>query len=226
MGCGLSEQQILALIAGAGATAFANPSGLIGLSPVNGVAATALRSDGHSAIDQGIVPTWTGMHSFAFKQSRHKIGNSAGFGLGLVSMGTSGSINGIASTGAGVSPFSTFNFPASAFDQVGRRARFSFWGNSNNDGTSTTSLELILDGTQIFYFQSNFGGNTWKLETEFFRINATEVEGVTTLIAANIVNVSRYRSTYNFANATTLQLNGDGPLDAITWFGQTANYQQ
>lgn len=46
------------------ATINANPSGLIGMSAVNGAAATPLRSDGLHAIDPAIVPTWTGLHTF------------------------------------------------------------------------------------------------------------------------------------------------------------------
>lgn len=46
------------------ATINANPSGLIGMSAVNGTAATPLRSDGRHAIDPAIVPTWTGLHTF------------------------------------------------------------------------------------------------------------------------------------------------------------------
>jgi len=49
---------------GGGFTGLASPSGLIGLTPINGSATTGLRSDGRHAIDQGITPTWTGMHIF------------------------------------------------------------------------------------------------------------------------------------------------------------------
>ena len=42
----------------------ANPSASVGLSAVNGVALTFLRSDGAPALSQSIVPTWTGLHSF------------------------------------------------------------------------------------------------------------------------------------------------------------------
>ena len=42
----------------------ANPSGTIGLSAVNGVATTFLRSDGAPALSQSITPTWTGLHTF------------------------------------------------------------------------------------------------------------------------------------------------------------------
>lgn len=41
---------------------FANPSGLIGLTAVNGVATTATRSDATHALDQSIAPTWTSNH--------------------------------------------------------------------------------------------------------------------------------------------------------------------
>ena len=41
-----------------------NPGASIGLSPVNGIASTALRSDAAPALSQAIVPTWTGVHSF------------------------------------------------------------------------------------------------------------------------------------------------------------------
>lgn len=41
---------------------FANPTGSIGLSAVNGSATTMTRSDATHALDQGIVPTWTGAH--------------------------------------------------------------------------------------------------------------------------------------------------------------------
>ncbi len=48
-----------------GGSSGANPSASVGLSAVNGVATTFLRSDGAPALDQGIVPTWTGAHAFS-----------------------------------------------------------------------------------------------------------------------------------------------------------------
>lgn len=44
--------------------AGANPTASVGLSAVNGVATTFLRSDGAPALDQSIAPTWTGIHTF------------------------------------------------------------------------------------------------------------------------------------------------------------------
>lgn len=41
-----------------------NPSANIGLSAVNGVASTYMRSDAAPALSQAITPTWTGLHKF------------------------------------------------------------------------------------------------------------------------------------------------------------------
>lgn len=43
----------------------ANPTGSVGLTAVNGSAGTYMRSDGAPALNVGIVPTWTGIHTFS-----------------------------------------------------------------------------------------------------------------------------------------------------------------
>lgn len=43
----------------------ADPAGSIGLTAVNGVAGTFMRSDGAPALNQGISPTWTGPHTYS-----------------------------------------------------------------------------------------------------------------------------------------------------------------
>ena len=48
----------------AGSASGANPSASVGLTAVNGSAATFLRSDGAPALSVSIVPTWTGIHTF------------------------------------------------------------------------------------------------------------------------------------------------------------------
>jgi hypothetical protein len=48
-----------------GVPTVANPIGTIGLTAVNGVATTAMRSDAAPVLSQSIVPTWTGVHTFA-----------------------------------------------------------------------------------------------------------------------------------------------------------------
>lgn len=46
-------------------SAGANPTASVGLTAVNGVASTFLRSDGAPALSQSISPTWTGTHTFS-----------------------------------------------------------------------------------------------------------------------------------------------------------------
>lgn len=43
----------------------ANPTAVVGLTAVNGSAATFMRSDAAPALDQGIAPTWTATHTFS-----------------------------------------------------------------------------------------------------------------------------------------------------------------
>lgn len=49
--------------------AGANPTASVGLSAVNGSAATFLRSDGAPALSQAIAPAWTGQHTFSEARS-------------------------------------------------------------------------------------------------------------------------------------------------------------
>lgn len=45
----------------------ADPTASVGLTPVTGAALTLIRSDGAPQLDQGIIPSWTGIHDFAVK---------------------------------------------------------------------------------------------------------------------------------------------------------------
>jgi hypothetical protein len=47
-----------------GGAAGANPTGTVGLTTVNGVAGTYMRSDAAPPLSQAIAPTWTGAHTF------------------------------------------------------------------------------------------------------------------------------------------------------------------
>jgi len=61
-----------------GAT-YANPTATIGLTAVNGSLTTAMRSDAAPALSQAIVPTWTGLHTFALTNSASS--GTANYGL-------------------------------------------------------------------------------------------------------------------------------------------------
>lgn len=70
-----------------GTTVGANPTGTIGLSAVNGVATTFLRSDGAPALSQAITPTWTGAHTFSNASTAITVANSAATAVNSVSIG-------------------------------------------------------------------------------------------------------------------------------------------
>lgn len=53
----------VAVVTGTAVT-FANPSGSVGLTAVNGSATTAMRSDAAPALSQSITPSWTGLHTY------------------------------------------------------------------------------------------------------------------------------------------------------------------
>lgn len=50
---------------GGGGSSAGNPTALVGLTAINGVASTLMRSDGAPALNQAISPTWTGTHIFS-----------------------------------------------------------------------------------------------------------------------------------------------------------------
>lgn len=52
------------------AGSVANPTATIGLSAVNGVATSSIRSDGAPALSQAIAPTWTAKHTFSASASQ------------------------------------------------------------------------------------------------------------------------------------------------------------
>lgn len=55
----------LTINAAGGGTGSAAPTAKVGLTVVNGSASTWMRSDAAPPIDQAIIPTWTGLHTFS-----------------------------------------------------------------------------------------------------------------------------------------------------------------
>lgn len=92
----------------------ANPAASAGLSAVNGVATTFMRSDAAPALSQAIVPTWSGVHTFTLAPVfTAQAGTRTALGLGTaatVATGTSGAtiplLNG-ANTFSGATIFSS-----------------------------------------------------------------------------------------------------------------------
>lgn len=96
----------------------ANPTASVGLSAVNGVATTFLRSDGAPPLSQTIAPTWTGVHTFT-----------------------------PAARSSGIAPYLTVNAPAdTALTASTEAIGVSFVGASRQHATGalTTQREIVF----------------------------------------------------------------------------------
>jgi hypothetical protein len=101
----------------AGGASAANPTASVGLTAVNGVASTFLRSDGAPALSQSIAPTWTGVHLFNGNTSVASLGTTgvsignttaAAGGAGVQYINSGGATNG--KSWLGYASTSSFNF--------------------------------------------------------------------------------------------------------------------
>jgi endosialidase-like protein len=142
----------------------ANPTALVGLSPVNGVATTLLRSDGAPALDQSIVPTWTGTHTFS------NATYSALFTGGNVGIGQSTPVaplhigsNSATTTGPGVllsRPFTSASVGGHGFiDDTAVNLGFAGSGYNAYDAPFTTTGTQTYDHSVSFQSRHVYGSS-------------------------------------------------------------------
>lgn len=180
----------------------ANPTASVGLSAVNGVATTFMRSDGAPALSQSISPTWTGNHTFAPSS-----GNT------LFSAG---------SVGIGVSPSETLHVVNESDTQIRVGTPFSstvFW-EFGRDNLSTGDL-IFSDGTDRLHITT--GGNL-ALQTTGAGLHVKEgtncKQGVATMVGGT-VTVSNTSVTANSRIFLTPQ-NTSGGAGSVSVTGRTA----
>lgn len=101
----------------------ANPSANVGLTAVDGTAATFMSSDSAPPIDQTIAPTWTGQHNFTPSVGEAIV-------LNALSLTPAIHLNTQASTGAKTATFTSTNKPG-----------------TNNKTSPDTWVWINLDGT-------------------------------------------------------------------------------
>ena len=136
---------------------FANPTALVGLTAVNGSAATAMRSDAAPALDQGIVPNWTANHTW-LDNAEVRLGTSGD--LELLHDGTNSIIRNNTGNLAVSSP-SPVTYLANTDVIIGHNApilsdtSLELAGNSGNAGNMTTSrFTASADSTHWQFLKS------------------------------------------------------------------------
>lgn len=141
----------------------ANPSQGVGLSVVNGSAGTWMRSDGAPALSQAIVPTWTGLHTFA--STSGTVFNAPAAGTATVVF-TGAVTNGAfvfasAQTGAGAGTDVKITRASTTANAIEEGTNIELW-----DTGSTTVTTLQQAGGQTELWQYNGGWNQiWKILT-------------------------------------------------------------
>ncbi|HTH83356.1 MAG TPA: hypothetical protein VL490_10495, partial [Mucilaginibacter sp.] len=163
----LTAADVSAVLAGA------NPSASIGLTAVNGSATTYMRSDAAPAIDQGISPTWTGVHTFSNQLSVTKNGQLAIFGSNSPGMDNYFTLNGATSYDFGVSNSTT---------------NFFFSHNGVHALDFTTGGQVLLPSTASGLLRVGSGGALSTAST--VAVNATATITATNLAKGAITSTS------------------------------------
>jgi len=117
----------------------ADPSASVGLSAVNGVATTFLRSDGAPALSQSIAPTWTGLHVFTPTVT-------TGNGLAVTGTPTSGNLVSISASGTGAASNTktALSVATSGANTTGSMTTYGGIISNTSTGTSSTNIALQL----------------------------------------------------------------------------------
>jgi hypothetical protein len=127
-----------------GFTGFANPTALVGLTAINGVATTAMRSDAAPALNQAIAPTWTGFHTWTPSPAGGAIQVNGNAGTGAYAL----NITGAAASGAqdlllvgyaGVSNGLTVKYD-------GTQMQYGTLNGQVNIGAATSGITLTVGG--------------------------------------------------------------------------------
>lgn len=146
------DHQISLSMVGTGAVS-ADPTSTIGLTVVNGVATTWMRSDAAPALSQAIAPTWTGLHNFS---------NTVTFSKAAVGAGVS------AIKLESTSPFVFWKETDAAADN-------GLWRMAVNSEQFFMGTRDDSDGTGIDFFLVDRTGTT--VDTLYFTANVTETIG-------------------------------------------------
>ena len=183
---------------GGGGGSSANPTAVVGLSPVDGVLTTFMTSDSAPPLSQAIVPTWTGAHTFSSTVTIQGTGNNNG----LIFTGTSAFINASGGTGLTISTTAALTLAFSGnltFDYAGN----SVWQMSSGAITQQSAAGLVS-------YTVNGAANQW---THYVIGSSTNNQSFGQQIQAGTSSSDKAWNVINYANSHTLaSLYGDGGL--------------
>lgn len=200
---------------------FANPTASLGLTAINGVATTAMRSDSAPALSQVITPSWTALHTWTIASGTGKAtsinnsapsGSSTGFVLNEVNcgLGTPDAINGGAS-------------PSNNCWRVSHR----FGGATVEGGRQTQACQAVLTsatsatdglpqwvcGSFLFLGNVNAGG------TSLVALANTKGAGY----AINPICILVSGATF-YSECTGAEFNIDMQTGSSAWYAATATF--
>jgi hypothetical protein len=148
----------------------ANPTGTIGLSAVNGSAATFLRSDGAPALSQAIAPTWTAAHIFTPSSAVTALTiNAKADAVGLIiNGGTNTGVKFLARFISGVAS----GFSSGVYIQAGTTSADTSFQVAN---ASAGANYMLISGDGSGYLGYNGAAPTWNFASTglvTYRVNA------------------------------------------------------
>lgn len=161
--------------------AVANPTATIGLTAVNGVASTSIRSDGAPALSQAIAPTWTATHTFSQTLS------GVSQGAALFSSTLPGVI--FKDTDAGTDAKDWVEYAS------GNTRRFTAY----NEAASVERVWLQTNRSANAISSIQFGNSTDNPSSTFFGAVAVQAGAGESV---RLINNSAFLSFYNTTNTT------------------------
>lgn len=195
---------------------LANPTASLGLTAVNGVASTYMRSDGAPALSQSISPTWTGTHNFSttpvvFSNSAAALDQKNS----LLRVNASGTF--WLSSASDAAPSTAVK---DAFGMVRTGSAFS----ALTYGNATDNPTFSFLGTGAFAVTGNptFGGAAFTGSYTNATTNTSTVDGDTSRLTVTAGATSLAIFSAN-ANQSTAIITG-GPTGAQTVFRNLGSY--
>lgn len=159
----------------ASGASLANPTGSVGLTAVNGVATTAMRSDAAPPIDVGIAPTWTGLHTFGLGLTTSAAAtingalavNNSGNNSFIVTQSsgtTTGSFRSTAASGPSAGGFfNIFSNDSAPLANGDRLGGLGIGGSFDTSGPNTNATPIAMAG----FATENWGSGTTGARLDF-----------------------------------------------------------